>query len=89
MIKKALEKDPENGAYLDSYGWVLFKLGKMDQAEKKIRKALESLDSDAVVSEHLGDILQAKGRRRQAREYWKKALELDPENEGLKEKLEK
>jgi len=89
MIKKALEKEPENGAYLDSHGWALFKLGKMDQAEKEIRKALRFLDSDAVVYEHLGDILKAKGKKREARKYWEKALKLDPENQGLKDKLEK
>ena len=87
MIEKALEKDPQNGAYLDSYGWVLFRLGKIDQAEDQIRRALESLDTDAVVYEHLGDILQAKGKSRDAKAYWKKALEMDPENQSLKEKL--
>ena len=63
MIKKALEKDPENPAYLDSYGWVLFRLGRIDEAEIQIRKALEKLDKDAVIYEHIGDILEAKGKR--------------------------
>ncbi len=89
MIKSALEKDPENGAYLDSYGWAFFKLGQLDQAEEKIRKALEFLETDAVIHEHLGDILQAKGRGQEAMEYWERALELDPDNEGLRQKLEK
>ncbi|HKZ22715.1 MAG TPA: tetratricopeptide repeat protein [candidate division Zixibacteria bacterium] len=41
LIKKAVEKDPDNGAYLDSYGWVLFKMGKVKEAEEKIKKALD------------------------------------------------
>lgn len=89
MIEKALEKNPENPAYIDSYGWVLFRLGEIDKAEKEIRKALEFLDTDAIIFEHLGDILEAKGERQKAKEYWEKALELDPENESLKEKLKK
>jgi len=89
MIEKALEKKPDNPAYIDSYGWVLFKLGEIDRAEENIRKAAELLDTDAVIFEHLGDILEAKGERQKAIEYWGKALEFDPENENLKKKLEK
>jgi predicted negative regulator of RcsB-dependent stress response len=50
---------------------------------------LEKLDKDAVIYEHIGDILEAKGKRQEANEFWEKALKLDPQNEDLKRKLAK
>ncbi len=87
MIKKAVEKDPSNGAYLDSYGWVLFKLGKIKEAEEKIKKALEILKEDPELFNHLGDLYRTQGRLKEAQDLWKKALELDPKNEKIKSKL--
>jgi tetratricopeptide (TPR) repeat protein len=87
MIEKALEKEPENGAFLDSYGWVLFRMGKMKEAEKYIKKASEKNEKDAVIFEHLGDIYWAQGKKEAAREQYRRASELDPKNGALKEKL--
>ncbi len=87
MIKKAVEKDPDNGAYLDSYGWVLFKMGKVKEAEEKIKKALEILKEDPELFNHLGDLYKTQGKLKEAQELWKKALELDPKNEKIKNKL--
>ncbi len=87
MIEKALAKEPENGAFLDSYGWVLFRQGKYKDAEVQIRKALEKNSRDAIVVEHLGDIYRAMGRVEEARAQYQKALEMDPHNTALKEKL--
>lgn len=87
MIEKALEREPENGAFLDSYGWVLFRLGKFRDAELQIRKALEKNSRDAIIVEHLGDIYRAMGRVEEARAQYQKALEMDPNNTALKEKL--
>lgn len=88
LIKRALDIDPTNGAYLDSYGWALFKLGRLEEAEVQIRKALEAIGNDPVVHEHLGDILAAQGRDGEAREHWQHALEIDPGNQALRTKLE-
>jgi len=87
MIERALAKEPENGAYLDSYGWVLFRLGKFKEAEKYIRKALEKNSKDAIIVEHLGDIYWAMGKKEEARFQYRKALDMDPKNTALKEKL--
>ncbi len=87
MIVKALEHEPENGAYLDSYGWVLFRLGRMEEAEAQLKKALETLNDDPIIYEHLGDVYNAMGESEKAKTEWKKALGLDPENQQLKEKL--
>ncbi len=87
MIAKALQKDPDNGAYLDSYGWVLYRRGKLGEAEMQIKKALEKNGQDATIIEHLGDIYRAQGKEAQARAQYQKALEIDPANQTLKEKL--
>jgi len=89
LIEQALKLDPDNGAYLDSHAWVLFRLGKSREAAEKIRQALEHLQSDAVVFEHYGDILADLGKQSEAQANWRKALELDPDNAGLKEKLKR
>lgn len=87
LIGRALEFEPDNGAYLDSYGWALFRLGRLNEAESEIRKALASLQSDPTIHDHLGDILAAQGRRDEALTHWRKALELEPESTSIKEKL--
>ncbi len=89
LIEKALEITPENGAYIDSYGWVLFKLGKVDQALNELLRAYNYIDNDPVVTDHIGDVYNALGDLENARVYWNKALELDPENEALMEKLKR
>lgn len=76
LIKKAVELDPTNGAYLDSLGWVYFKLGKYDQAEDNLTKAshLQRMGSDPTVQEHLGDLYQKTGRLKLAADHWERAL---------------
>lgn len=87
MIEKAVSLDPENGAFLDSYAWVLYKLGRYAEALVQMKKALEYDQSDAVLYDHQGDIYAALTSHELARESWTKALEIDPENEEIKAKL--
>ena len=77
LIKRALAHDPYNGAYLDSLGWVYFKMDKLDLAEENLLKAIGSLRLTGVVYDHLGDLYFRKGNRDQAVEFWKKALDQD------------
>src|SRR5204862_162304 len=49
FIEKAVAIDPENGAYLDSMGWALFRLDRLDQAEQFLRKAVGKPGANAVV----------------------------------------
>lgn len=88
LIIIALEKEPENPAFLDSYGWVLFRLENHEEAQRQIQKALDGRGDDPIILEHMGDILQARGKLQEAREFWKEALDLDPESLELKMKLE-
>lgn len=86
LIKKALELSPDNAAYIDSYGWVMYRLGKYDSAVTYLEKAAEK-ESDPIVYDHLGDAYKAIGRVDDARIWWQKALELEPTNDAIREKL--
>jgi tetratricopeptide (TPR) repeat protein len=90
LIKKALKIDPDNGAYLDSYAWVMYKLKKYNEALKYQLLALESnQNEDAILYEHMGDIYLALDKPQEASNHWEKALELDPDNESIKGKLQR
>jgi tetratricopeptide (TPR) repeat protein len=75
MIKKAVEIEPANGAYLDSLGWAYYKLGKYDQAEESLSKAIRHTPNDPTVQDHLGDVYQKTGRLRMAAAHWERALQ--------------
>ncbi|MDR3764078.1 MAG: tetratricopeptide repeat protein [Acidobacteriota bacterium] len=75
LIKRAVALEPQNGAYLDSLGWVYFKMGKYDQAETELRKAVERIDNDPTLHEHLGDVYQKTNRLKQAAAQWERSLE--------------
>jgi tetratricopeptide (TPR) repeat protein len=87
MSKRAVEKDPENGAYLDTMGWILYKMGDYGKAAPLIERANALRPGSADVVEHLGDVYDRLGRREEAERCWRRALELDPGNPGLLKKL--
>jgi len=74
FVKQALVLEPNNGAYLDSLGWVYFKLGKYDLAEENLNKAAVHMSSDPTVQEHLGDLYQKTGRLKLAAVHWERAV---------------
>jgi tetratricopeptide (TPR) repeat protein len=89
MISKALEIETDNGAYLDSLGWVKFRKGKFDEALSILLRAFQTLTrDDPTVLEHVGDTYAKLNRVPQALEYWQKAFALAPENKGLADKIE-
>jgi len=75
MIKKAVEMEPANAAYLDSLGWAYFKLGKYDMAEDNLTKAAQHMGTDPTVQEHLGDLYQKTGRLKLAATHWERSLD--------------
>ncbi|MBN2425554.1 MAG: tetratricopeptide repeat protein [Calditrichaceae bacterium] len=87
MVQKALGVKPDNAAYLDTIGWIYYKLGHYAAAEPYIKKSLEIQEDSAVVSDHLGDVYYKLNDTSSAKKYWQKALELDPDNENVKKKL--
>jgi tetratricopeptide (TPR) repeat protein len=88
LIKKAVEADPDNAAYLDSLGWYYYKKGRYEEALKEISKATESLkEEDAVVYDHLADIYFKLSKPAEAFSYWQKSLALE-DNPKVREKLD-
>ena len=79
MLQKAVAAEPRNGAYIDSLGWVYYRQGKLDLAEKYLTDATRLLPRDATVHEHLGDVLAKRGQVSRALELYRAALKLEPE----------
>jgi tetratricopeptide (TPR) repeat protein len=73
-IKRALESDPNNGAYLDSLGWAYFRQNKFDLAEPLLRRAAEQRVRGSAVQDHFGDLLFKLGRYQEALAAWQRAL---------------
>jgi tetratricopeptide (TPR) repeat protein len=89
MIKLALQADPNNGAYIDTLGWLEFREGKLDQALIDLLRAAQKLTrDDPVVFEHIGDTFAKMNKTAQALDAWQKALNLDPKNKSLSEKID-
>ena len=88
MAKKAVAADPENDAYQDTIGWIYYMLGMYDLALIHIKKSVEDRQNSAVVIEHLGDVYLKLGDLEEAKSQWKRALEIDKDNERLKRKIE-
>jgi tetratricopeptide (TPR) repeat protein len=88
LIQKALAVDPENGAFLDTLGWIYYMQGRYDAALNELKKASVFVGDDPSVWEHLGDTYLKLGNLDEASKHWKKALELDPGSKRLIERLE-
>jgi tetratricopeptide (TPR) repeat protein len=77
LVERALVAEPGNPAYLDSLGWAHFRRGNLDEAEKYLSPAAEQLPRNAVVQDHLGDVLARRGRWADAIAAWSRALQGD------------
>ena len=78
MIEQALKAEPENPAYMDSMGWVLFKLAKHSEALDWLLKARQRMtEPDATVLDHVGDAAAACARWDLAREAWAASLKVE------------
>ena len=79
MLNRAVTQEPRNGAYIDSLGWVYFRQGKLDLAEKYLTDATRLLPRDATVHEHLADVFAKRGDITRALLLYRTALTLEPE----------
>ncbi|MGH9328288.1 MAG: tetratricopeptide repeat protein [Terriglobia bacterium] len=73
-IKKALQLEPNNAAYLDSLGWAYYKMARYDLARSPLEKAAKLLSNDPTVLEHLGHLYLKMGNQTGAAAEWKRAL---------------
>jgi Flp pilus assembly protein TadD len=80
LISRAVALEPENSAYLDSLGWVHYRLGDLDQAEYWLRRAVGFGDSDGTILSHLGEVLLRRGDSDEARRMLQHALDLGCEH---------
>jgi len=76
LSKRTLELSPNNASFEDTYGWILFRLNKLEEAKKWIEKALsqENNSNNPTLLEHLGDVYANMGNEVKSLEYWNKAL---------------
>ncbi len=76
MIRQAVAAEPDNPAYRDSLGWLLYRLGKYPQALAELEKAADADKPDAAVLDHLGDAYAKLNRRDKAVSAWRKSAEV-------------
>jgi tetratricopeptide (TPR) repeat protein len=86
--EQAVELDPENGFVRDTLGWAYYKLGRFAEAREEIETAIELGGAEAVIYEHLGDVLRELGLIEDALSAWSRALELEPGRPTVLERME-
>jgi Flp pilus assembly protein TadD len=79
LLQKATLLDPQNGAVIDSLGWVHYRLGDYYQAVHELELAAALDAADPEVNDHLGDAYWRVGRRLEARYQWRRVLSLSPD----------
>ncbi len=87
-IRKGLEMRPESGAFIDTLGWIYYRMGRYEEALEQIRRADQVVPDDPTITDHLGDVHKALGHTDHALRFWKEAYRLDPSNEDLAAKLQ-
>lgn len=87
--RKSLELEPDNGAYLDTLGWIYYRQKKFHDALAQLINALGFTDDDPTVLDHTGDVLFALGRESEAGAFWARSFVIDNNQSDLREKLEK
>lgn len=92
MIEKAVDGRPDDGYITDSLGWVLYRLGRYQEAVPHMLRAVELTPDDPVINDHLGDVLWSVGRKREAEFQWRRALSFgsaeDLDMDRLRRKLD-
>ena len=88
LIERAIAIKPNEPAFVDSLGWVHFRLKNFEIAIEHLRRALSLFQNDEVAA-HLGEALWAVGETEEAQEVWNKALEIAPDSEILKKVIER
>jgi tetratricopeptide (TPR) repeat protein len=86
LIERALHIAPDDPFILDSFGWVKYRLAKLDEAENALRRAYQ-LRPDPEIAIHLGEVLWAAGKKDEARQFWRDVNSKYPGNESLKSTL--
>ena len=87
LAKKAIELSPKTSSYLDTIGWIYFKLNDLEKAKEFIGQAIVYDESSSIILEHYGDVLVKLNEIDEALIFYNKALDLDKENSDLIKKI--
>ena len=88
LIARAIAAQPDSPAIIDSYGWVLYRLGRKQEALTELRRAFTK-QKDAEIAAHLAEVLWVMGQKDESRKYFEESRKLDPENRSLKRAIDK
>ena len=88
LSRRAATLDPDNGPILDTWGWVYFQMGQVKDALPYLQRAAFMTNNDPVVLQHVGDAYLKLGLRREAIATWTRALEKDPRNGDLANRID-
>ena len=88
LIRQAYILQPDEASIVDSMGWIAYRLGRLIESEKFLRRAW-ALDRNAEIAAHLGEVLWVSGKQEAARIIWRDGMEVDSENPALKETLQR
>jgi predicted Zn-dependent protease len=88
LIDRARAAEPDEAAIVDSYGWVLYRLGRNAEALVELRRAF-ILQKDPEIAAHIAEVLWVTGNQEEARRFFDEARKLDPKNRSLQRALEK
>lgn len=88
LIERAYQISPDDPAILDSMGWALYRLGRLEEALQFLQQAAEALE-DGEIFAHLGEVLWMAGEREAAQQVWQRAKEIDPDNRVLRRTLQR
>jgi len=88
LLSKALKAKPDEPAIIDSWGWLQYRLGHLDEAEQTLRRAWDK-SRDADIGVHLGEVLWKRGKQDQARAVFAQVRKIDPSNKSLHAALER
>jgi len=86
LIQKAVALDPQDAFYLDSLGWVYYRLGDLDKAALYLNKAV-AINPDPELLAHLGEVLWQQGYHAEAKKIWQQGLKQDPNNQSIQKTM--
>ena len=88
LLNQALEQDPDNGYYLDSLGWIKYKQGEYQRALELLLDASRAVNDDPKIWEHLGDTYVKLEAMDEARQAYRKSIELSTRKSEVARKLQ-
>jgi len=74
LVKKAVSLEPNNYAFLDSLGWVYYRMDRLEDAEQQLTRSVQLMSKDPTIHDHLGDIYFKEGKIKEAIAQWQSSL---------------